>query len=112
MAGRVHEIEHIVLAVLGAVIEPHGLGLDGDAALFLDIHGIEHLLGHFARLQPAGELDQPVGERGFAVVDMGHDGEIADMVAGEAHGRADSGGRGKRQARDQQPHIACAKTCV
>jgi len=26
------------------VIQPHRLGLDGDAALALDIHGIEHLL--------------------------------------------------------------------
>ena len=27
----------------------------------------------------AAQLDQPVGERRFAVVDMGDDGEIADM---------------------------------
>jgi hypothetical protein len=24
-------------------------------------------------------LDEPVGKRGFPVVDMGHDGKIADM---------------------------------
>jgi hypothetical protein len=44
VAGRVHQVEHIGLAVLGLVVEPHGLRLDGDAALALDIHGIEHLL--------------------------------------------------------------------
>ena len=48
MAGRVHQIEDIVLAVGGLVIQPHGLGLDGDAALALDIHGIEHLVLHLA----------------------------------------------------------------
>ena len=67
---------------LGAVIEPHRLRLDGDAALALDIHGIEHLLDHFARLEPAGELNQPVGQRRFAMVDMGDDREIADVFDG------------------------------
>ena len=79
MAGRVHQVEDIGLAVLGLVFQPHGLGLDGDAALALDIHGIEHLLLHLAAGQPAGELDQPVGQGGFAMVDMGDDGEIADL---------------------------------
>ena len=99
MAGRVHQVEDIILAVTGLVIQPHGLRLDGDAALFFDVHRIEHLLRHLPRLQPAGGLDQPVGKRRFAMVDMGDDGEIADMGEGEGHGRADSGGRGKRQGR-------------
>ncbi len=80
VAGGVDEVEDVVLAVARAVIEPHGLRLDGDAALALDIHGIEHLLLHLARLEPAGELDQAVGKRGLAVVDMRDDGEIADIV--------------------------------
>ncbi len=40
----------------------------------------EHLIGHLARRQPAGDLDQPVRQRRLAVVDMGHDREIADAV--------------------------------
>ena len=80
VAGGVDQIEDVVLAVARPVIEPHGLRLDGDAALALDIHGIEHLLLHLARLEPAGELDQPVGKRGLAVVDMRDDGEIADIA--------------------------------
>ena len=51
VAGRVDEVEHVILAVARAVVEPHGLRLDGDAALALDIHGIEHLIDHFARLE-------------------------------------------------------------
>ena len=43
MTRRVHQVQDIVLAVRGLVIQPHGLGLDGDAALALDIHRIEHL---------------------------------------------------------------------
>ena len=88
MAGRVDEVEHVVLAVVGAVVEAHGLRLDGDAALALDVHRVEHLLLHVARLQPAGGLDQPVGERRLAVVDVGDDREIADVGNGSCHGPA------------------------
>ena len=52
VAGGVDEVEDVVLAVARPVIEPHGLRLDGDAALALDIHGIEHLLLHLARSSP------------------------------------------------------------
>ncbi len=84
MARRVDQVQHIVLAVAGLVIEPHGLRLDGDAALALDVHRVEHLLApdHFALGEAAGELDQPVGERRLAVIDMRDDGEVADVVDG------------------------------
>ena len=87
MAGRVHQVEDVGLAVLRLVFEADGLRLDGDAALALDIHGIEHLVLHLARGEPAGDLDQPVGKRRFAMVDMGDDGKIADMGK-VGHGRA------------------------
>src|SRR5690606_24875230 len=41
VAGRVDEVQHVVLAVAGVIFEPDCVGLDGDAALALDIHGIE-----------------------------------------------------------------------
>ena len=86
VARRVDQVEHVVLAVARAVVEPHGLRLDGDAALALDVHGVEHLLHHLALGEPAGGLDQPVGQRRLAVVDMGDDGEVADVVDGRVHG--------------------------
>ena len=79
MAGRVHQVEDIGLAVLRGIIEPHGLRLDRDPALLLDVHVIKHLARHFARGQPAGALDQPVGQGRFAMVDMGNDAEITDL---------------------------------
>ena len=50
MAGGVDQVEDVVLAVARVIVQAHGLRLDGDAALALDIHGIEHLLPphHFA----------------------------------------------------------------
>ncbi len=82
MAGRVDEIEDIVLAILGLVIEADRLRLDGDAALALDVHRIEHLRAHLALAEAAGRLNQPIGKRRLAVVDMGDDGEVADMIDG------------------------------
>ena len=54
------------------------MALDGDAALLLQIHVVEHL--------PLGDLDgfrvlqQSVGQGRFAVVDMRYDAEISDVI--------------------------------
>jgi hypothetical protein len=90
VAGGVDEVQDVGVAVLGGVFDADGVGLDGDAALPLDIHAVEQLLLHVALGHGAGQLDQPVGERGFPVVDMGDDGEVAD--AGEVgHARPAKG---------------------
>ena len=47
MSRRINEIELVDLTVYRTVLEGHALCLDGDTALALDIHGIEHLFGHF-----------------------------------------------------------------
>ena len=78
MAGRVDQVEDVVLPVLGRVVQPDGLRLDGDAALALEVHRVEHLLVHLARVEPAGHLDQAVGQRGLPVVDVRDDREVAD----------------------------------
>src|SRR5579872_7000778 len=57
------------------------MGLDGDAALPLEVHGVKHLGLHFARRERPGELQQAVRQRGFAVVNVRDDGEIADTSA-------------------------------
>ncbi len=82
VAGRVDEVERVGLPIQRRIGEAHGLRLDGDAALALDVHIVEHLIRHLARGQSAGDLDQPVGERGLAMVDMGDDGEVADKGLG------------------------------
>ncbi len=80
VAGGVHQVQLIDLAVLRLIGKAHGLCLDRDAALALQVHAVEHLVGHLALGQRAGRLDQPVGQGGFPVVDMGDDREIADVV--------------------------------
>ena len=53
--------------------------LDRDAALALEIHAVEHLRLHLARLQRAGHLEKTVGQRRLAVVDVRDDGEVPDV---------------------------------
>ena len=93
VAGGVDQVQDVGLAVLGRVFDPHRVGLDRDAAFTLDIHTVQHLRLHVARSHRAGHLDEPVGEGGFAVVDMGHDGEIADL--GELGHAGDMQGKGQ-----------------
>ncbi len=55
--------------------------LDGDAAFPLQVHGIQHLGLHLARSQGSGQLQQAVGQRGFAVINMGNDRKIAQKCS-------------------------------
>ena len=79
MSRRVNQVELIHLPVACFVVERGGLRFDGDAALFFDVHGIKYLRTHFAQIQAAAVLDEAVGKRRFAVVDVGNDGEISDI---------------------------------
>ena len=79
VAGRVHEVQLIGFAIARGVVEAHGLRLDRDPPLLLDVHVIKDLLGHLPVGQPPGKLDQPISQRRLAMVDVGYDGEIADL---------------------------------
>ena len=72
--------------------EADGLGLDGDAALLLEVHVVEDLAGHLAVRQPAAGLDQAVGQGALPVVNVGDDGEVADEVERGIGHRSDVGG--------------------
>ena len=56
------------------------LGQDGDAALFFEIVRIHHAFGDALVLaEGAGLLEQAVDERGLAMVDVGDDGDVAQL---------------------------------
>ena len=80
MARRVHQIKDIGFAVLSRIFKAHSLGFNRNTALFLDIHIIQHLLGHFPIRQAPRIGDQAVGQSGFAMVDMGDNGKIPDKA--------------------------------
>ena len=81
MARGVDQIQRIRGPVRRAVVQPHGAGLDGDAALALEIHVVQDLILHHAHRHGVALLDQPVGKGGLAMVDMGDNGKIADVFA-------------------------------
>ena len=78
VAGRVDQVQLIQSGRPRRVIQAHGMGLDGDAALALQIHRVEHLLHHFALRERAGHFEQAVGQRRLAVIDVRDDREIPD----------------------------------
>ena len=84
MAGGVNEVELVLFTVLCVVDHAHGVGLDGDAALTLQVHRVQDLFLHLPGGERAGQLEQAVGERGFAMIDVGDDGKVADV--GTIHG--------------------------
>src|SRR5690606_22736774 len=79
VAGGVDEVEVVGLAVARGVRQRDRLRLDGNAALALDRIVVEHLGFHLARGQAAAELDDAVGQGRLAVVDVGDDGEVANV---------------------------------
>jgi hypothetical protein len=83
--GRVDEVQLVLLAVLGRVIEPHRRSLDRDAALALQVHAVHELRAALAIGQRVGRVQQAIRQRRLAVVDVGDDREIADQVRRGGH---------------------------
>ena len=83
VAGGIDEVELIGLAVMSGVHHPNRVGLDGNSAFAFQVHRVKDLRLHLAGGQRAGQLEQAIRQRRFAVVDVGDDREIADM--GDVH---------------------------
>jgi hypothetical protein len=75
--------------------------LDRDASLALEVERVEHLLLHLTLLQRPGRLDQAVGQRGLAVVDVRDDAEVANMV--ELQNQNSSRGRWSAEEQGARP---------
>ena len=79
MARRIDQVELIRLTIVGVIGHANGIRLDRDAALALDIHGVEQLRLHIALVDGMGELEDAVTDRGLAMVDVRNDREVADV---------------------------------
>ena len=86
VARRVDQVELVALP-----LDAHGLRLDRDPALALQVHRVEHLGPHLALRNGVRELENPVGERRLAVVDVRDDREVADVLL--VHGLTGDGSR-------------------
>ena len=79
MARGVDKVQGIGAAVLRLVVQTDGPGLNGDAPLPLQVHVVQQLALHLPLLHRAAQLDEPVRQGGFSMVDMCNDAEIADF---------------------------------
>src|SRR5690625_1705 len=98
VTGGVDKVELVRFAVAGFVMQSNAVGFDGNAPLALQIHRVEHLLAHLPITQPTTKTDEPIGDSGFTVVDMGDNGKIAN-VAKIGHWASNTCMRGVRSGR-------------
>ncbi len=76
----IDQVEDIALTVLRLILDPDRLGLDRDTALPLEIHRVQDLVFHLPLGDRPGALEQTIGQGRLAMVDMGDDREVADML--------------------------------
>lgn len=79
MARSIQKIEYILLAVMG-IIELNGMGFNCNALLSLEVHAIQHLSLHVALFQRMSQLQQPVCQCAFTVVNMGYYTKIPNVL--------------------------------
>src|SRR5207237_6535102 len=77
------QVEGVGLAVARLVLEANRAGLDGDALLALEVHRVEHLAGHLARIDGVRRFQKAVREGRLAVVDVRDDAEVAHALRGD-----------------------------
>ena len=78
MAGGIDDVDADVVPDDGG-----DFGEDGDAAFFFEIVAVERALGQrLMGREGAGLAQQLVDKRGFAMVNMGDDGDVADIRYG------------------------------
>ena len=80
VSGGINEIQLVGLAITGRVVQRHALRLDGDATLTLQLHGIQHLFFELTLTEAATDLNKAVRQRGFTMIDVGDDGEVANIL--------------------------------
>ena len=76
MARRVDQVEGQAV-----VLHLNRAGLDRDAALALQIHGVQQLVAEFPLRHDARTQQEPVRERGLSVVHVRNDAEVSEVVS-------------------------------
>ena len=79
MTRSVDEVEDEFFALV-IIFHLYRMRLDGDASFTFEIHIVERLFGELSVGYRSGHLQKTIGQGGFAMVDMGDDTEIADVL--------------------------------
>ena len=95
MSGRVDNIDARAL-----VADRRVLGEDGDAAFALKLVAVhDTLTDGLVSAEGAGLAEESIDERGLAVVDVGDDGNVADVLGHDWRALAVKGGEGLSRKR-------------
>ena len=68
------------MTILCIVHQGNTLGLDGNTPLPLNVHRIKNLRFHFTVCQAAAQMDKPICKRRLAMINVGNDGEITNVL--------------------------------
>jgi len=77
MARSINQVEEIFFAVFGLVPDRDGMGLNRDAPLTFQVHGVEDLLPGFPEGNGTGIFEQTVRKSRFPVVYVRNDREVS-----------------------------------
>ena len=80
MTRCVDHVHLIAVAVARFELKRHALCLDRDPSFPFQVHRIQDLLRHFAIFKAAAYLDKSIRQRRLAVIYMGDDREIANLL--------------------------------
>ena len=72
MSRRINKIELICLTIASGKGERNTLRLNGNTTLSLNVHAIQHLSGHLSVGQATAELNKPISNSGFPMINMGN----------------------------------------
>ena len=75
MPRSVYQVQRIAL-----VLHLDSVALDGDAALFLQVHVVQHLVLHVFLVHRAGHLQHTVRQGALPVVNMGNNTKVAYIL--------------------------------
>jgi hypothetical protein len=79
MAGGIHQVEFIGIAVQGGIGDGYRLALDGDPPFPFYVHVIQYLILKIPVFHQMAFLDEPVRQGGLSVVNVGDNAKIADI---------------------------------
>ena len=76
---RIDHVQNVFFTVF-FVDHADGVSLDGNAAFAFQIHVVQELVHHFVFGNSLGQFNHSVGQGGFAVIDVGDNAKITDIV--------------------------------
>jgi hypothetical protein len=76
----VNQVQVVDLPIASAILQGSGLRFNGDASFFFDIHRVQNLRFHLPLFQSSTTLNQSVSQGRFAVINVGDDRKISDVL--------------------------------